>query len=243
MNEGMGMSILTLAVVAGLALSCQAGLPGAPTPTVTTPAPTSSLPPDQPGTVVPAGAEQAVALARADLARRLGLKTEAAIAVVSVEAVDWPDTSLGCPVPGMMYAQVITPGYRVTLCVSAGGQRYEYHTDQGTQAVLCQEGKRAGAMPAPTVVVTDPRVQRAVESARTDLARRLGVDPAAIVVVQVYADEFPAQDLGCPPPGTTGPTRPDQPAFVTGLEIRLAVGERQYVYRAHGSMVVYCGPG
>jgi hypothetical protein len=84
----------------------------------------------------PAGSEQAVRLAQEDLARKLGLASEA-IRVVSVEAVEWRDTSLGCPQPGMMYAQVITPGYRVVL--QAGGQRYDYHTDTGRFVVLYEK--------------------------------------------------------------------------------------------------------
>jgi hypothetical protein len=189
---------------------------------------------------VPPDAEKAVALARADLARRL--KTEAAIAVESVEAVDWPSTALGCPQPGMMYAQVITPGYKVILV--AGGQHYSYHTDQGTKAVLCEKETRPAGAPAPTVDLANPQAQRAAEAARADLAQRLNVDPANITVVQVYADDFPAQNLGCPA-GTPLPgvePGPVQPAFVTGLEIVLAVGEQQYLYRAHGGMVVFCGP-
>jgi len=74
---------------------------------------------------LPTGSEESIALAREDLAQRLGLTPEA-IRLVSVEAVDWPDASLGCPQPGMMYAQVITPGYRIIL--SASGENYEYHT-------------------------------------------------------------------------------------------------------------------
>ncbi|MDH7485450.1 MAG: hypothetical protein QHJ81_04145 [Anaerolineae bacterium] len=72
--------------------------------------------------------------ARQDLSRRLGIGIEE-IEVQSVEAVEWPDTSLGCPQPGMMYAQVITPGYRILL--RAGGQTYEYHSDR-QRAILCQ---------------------------------------------------------------------------------------------------------
>ncbi len=87
---------------------------------------------------VPSGAERILALAREDLARRLDLALDA-IRVVSVEAVDWRDASLGCPEPGMMYAQVITPGYRVVL--EAHGKRYEYHTDRGRQVVLCEDGR------------------------------------------------------------------------------------------------------
>ncbi len=82
----------------------------------------------------PAKAERVVQLARQDLAQKLGLEGEA-IRLVSVEAVEWSDTSLGCPQPGMMYAQVITPGFRVVL--AAQGQTYEYHTDLERSVVLC----------------------------------------------------------------------------------------------------------
>lgn len=82
----------------------------------------------------PADAEQLVRLAQEDLAQKLGLAPEA-IRLVSVEAVNWPDTSLGCPQPGMMYAQVITLGFRVVLEVE--GKKYEYHTDAGRFVVLC----------------------------------------------------------------------------------------------------------
>lgn len=68
-------------------------------------------------------------LALADLAAKLGV-TPDAITVKSVEPVEWPDASLGCPQPGMMYAQVITPGYRIVLEVN--GQSYEYHAGSGT---------------------------------------------------------------------------------------------------------------
>ncbi len=80
--------------------------------------------------------EPLVELAKADLADRTGIDKEQ-ITVVSVKAVDWPDASLGCPEPGMFYAQVITPGYKVVL--SHDGERYEYHTDRSSRVVLCQQ--------------------------------------------------------------------------------------------------------
>lgn len=79
-------------------------------------------------------AEQVIRLAREDLARRLGLALER-IRLVSVQAVQWHDASLGCPKPGMVYAQVITAGFRVVL--KARGQRYEYHTDTAESVILC----------------------------------------------------------------------------------------------------------
>jgi hypothetical protein len=96
------------------------------TPTPTPEATEVELPPQD---------EQVVKMARADLAERLDL-TSASIRLVSVEPVDWPDTSLGCPQPGMMYAQVITPGFRVVL--EAEGRTYEYHTDIDDRVILCQ---------------------------------------------------------------------------------------------------------
>ena len=73
--------------------------------------------------------------AKQDLAQRLSIPLDQ-IAIVKVEEVEWPDASLGCPEPGKMYAQVIIPGYRITL--SAKGQTYDYHADRGERVALCQ---------------------------------------------------------------------------------------------------------
>jgi hypothetical protein len=87
------------------------------------------------GVEPPAEAKEAVRLARENLAQKLGLAPET-VRLVSVEAVEWRDTSLGCPQRGMMYAQVITPGFRVVL--EAEGKKYDYHTDTGRFVVLCE---------------------------------------------------------------------------------------------------------
>jgi len=84
-------------------------------------------------TVTP-GTEAVVELARADLAERKGIDKEE-IVVVEVVEVDWPDTSLGCPEPGMMYLQVITPGYIILL--SYAGEIYRYHSDKVGSVVYC----------------------------------------------------------------------------------------------------------
>lgn len=51
----------------------------------------------------------------------------AEIAMAGAEHVEWPDSSLGNPQPGIMYSQIVTPGWRVFL--DARGQSYEYHTN------------------------------------------------------------------------------------------------------------------
>jgi hypothetical protein len=58
------------------------------------------------------------------------------IQLVSIEAIKWSDSSLGCPQEGYMYAQVITPGFLIML--EAKGQTYQYHTDQAANVVQCQ---------------------------------------------------------------------------------------------------------
>jgi hypothetical protein len=121
-----------------------------PAPTSTLqPAPTATAvpPPDAPAkepVALPEGAAPLVALARADLTAHLGADADQ-IALLSVEAVEWRDASLGCPQPGMMYAQVITPGYRVVLGV--GSQTYEYHTSTRTSVVLCETAPPAQIVP------------------------------------------------------------------------------------------------
>jgi len=83
------------------------------------------------------GSEDALATAIADLSEKSGVPP-AQITLVSMEAVEWNDASLGCPQEGFMYAQVITPGYLIML--EAGGQEFAYHTDQqGNNVVLCED--------------------------------------------------------------------------------------------------------
>lgn len=55
--------------------------------------------------------------------------------IVSSEAVTWNDSSLGCPKPGMVYSQVITPGLRVVI--EAGGHTYDYRFGRGDVPKLC----------------------------------------------------------------------------------------------------------
>jgi len=82
------------------------------------------------------GGETALAAAIADLSQQTGAATDT-ITLVSMEAKEWGDTSLGCPQEGFMYAQVITPGYLMVL--AAQDKTYEYHTDTKTNVVWCKK--------------------------------------------------------------------------------------------------------
>lgn len=78
--------------------------------------------------------------AREALANKLGVGPDTPSLIV-FEPVAWPDTSLGCPEPGKVYAQVITPGFRLVFEHTAGAeaQRLEYHTNEdGSVVVFCE---------------------------------------------------------------------------------------------------------
>jgi len=64
--------------------------------------------------------------ASVELADTLGIDVDD-VEIISVQQVEWPDSSLGCPKAGQNYLMVITPGFRVIL--EAGGQQVEYHTN------------------------------------------------------------------------------------------------------------------
>ena len=56
------------------------------------------------------------------------------------ESVQWSDASLGCPQEGMMYGQVITPGYK--LVFDYAGASHAVHTNSdGSHMVVCGDGK------------------------------------------------------------------------------------------------------
>ena|SRR5581483_10050832 len=111
--------------------------PLAPTTAPTPFASTTSEPRPSPASGTPVTdpiLAQLIAQAKADLAQQISVQSDA-ITVKSTQAMEWSDASLGCPKPGVMYIQVITPGYLIVL--QAGGKDYNYHTSM-TQVVLCE---------------------------------------------------------------------------------------------------------
>ena len=73
------------------------------------------------------GFEVALELLAANyLAGKLGVGANE-LTLVKANATEWSDTSLGCPKSGMMYAQVITPGYEITF--EHQGNNYAVHSN------------------------------------------------------------------------------------------------------------------
>ena len=85
-----------------------------------------------------------VQIALADAARRRQL-TPSTLQVALAEAVTWPDGSLGCPQPGMLYTQALVPGYRIRIL--AGNETLEYHASQRGQPVYCPASRITGPIP------------------------------------------------------------------------------------------------
>jgi hypothetical protein len=103
-----------------------AGYPGEPTVAAATP----NAMPARAG----AEADPMIALVKQDLAQRLSVSIDQ-ISVISAVTTEWPDASLGCPKAGLVYAQIVTPGYRITL--EQAQKQYDYHTGLKGLFVLC----------------------------------------------------------------------------------------------------------
>ncbi len=128
-----------------LATACAGGGPVPSAPTPSPPPPPAPSPSPGPPTPAPAGpatrppvtgipnAPAAALVARAALARQLGLEVSA-VAILRFEAVDWRDGCLEVETPGVMCTQVIVPGYRVLLEVA--GKQHEFNTDLSGQTVV-----------------------------------------------------------------------------------------------------------
>ena len=91
--------------------------------------------PESPASVEP-GLEPLITMTVDDLAERLGITT-ADITLVIAEAVVWPDASLGCPQPDMLYRQVPEDGALIILRVD--DREYEYHSGGGRDPFLCEQ--------------------------------------------------------------------------------------------------------
>lgn len=85
---------------------------------------------------LPPEAATLVAKAEEMLSQVPGVDPDAEITLLKAEAKQWRDSSLGCPREGMMYSQVITPGYLFVFQVGDDKQ-YEFHTDTRETIVLC----------------------------------------------------------------------------------------------------------
>ena len=85
--------------------------------------------------------------ALADAARRTAA-ARSTLKVISAERVVWPDGSLGCPEPGVVYTMAPVPGYRIR--VRSPDALLDYHASNRGRLVLCPSAQSGGPPAAPT---------------------------------------------------------------------------------------------
>lgn len=150
------------------------------------------------------------------------------ILVDTIRAVQWRDSSIGCPQPGRSYLQVITPGHKITLRVA--GQVHVVHEANG-RAMLCKRSKAVrGVTPQLELVWGEQIVE-----AREDLASRLGVAVEDIRLLGASPHTWDNEGLGCPDPATTYRSRP-----VEGYVLRLGHDGRRYTYHTDLHRTIPC---
>lgn len=153
---GCGVSQVKATEVPNLSPSDQNEIESFSTPIPATPPQSDDMPKDLPLSIprspsLPALIEKA----KADLAQRLSIPISQIKAIETKEAA-WPDTSLGCPQPDIVYAQIPTPGYLVTL--ENAGNKYEYHVGIHGNVLYCENptppfsGGPENGYPFPTLI-------------------------------------------------------------------------------------------
>ncbi len=201
----------------------------------------SSAPAEEAQPTEVAAPDALVEAVTADLAEQLDVSPDE-IEVVNAEAVEWPDSSLGCPQEGMMYMSVVTPGYRIVLKYE--GEIYAYHTGKNADKpfILCPD--EAGA-PAPAADTGGESMQSTSAAlaarAAADLAQRLDMDADQVKVVSVRAVEWRDGSLGCPSGGMMYPQ-----VITPGYLIVLSANGKKYEYHTNdwaGGVIKLCNQG
>jgi hypothetical protein len=175
--------------------------------------------------------EQAIDVARTELARALGVDP-ASLALVDAREREWRDASLGCPQRGVVYAQVVTPGYAMTF--RSGTARYSMHVGGG-RAVRCGTPIRGDARDGKIVRGGALEGLKMAEQARADLATRLGVPTDQVTIDFFRPTTWPDERLGCDTTDT-----PPSPQPTRGFVIQLSSGGKTYEYHSDVTRVVSC---
>lgn len=186
-------------------------------------------------TPVGSAPESVLAAVRAAVATAAGSGADE-VTILETRAVEFSSTALGCPEPGMMYAQVITPGYIVIA--EAGGERYEFHTNTtGDQVVQCEPTTEESGEVEQTV---EPAENGVVEAAADAVSRETGLEPSELTPVSTKEAQWPDSSLGCPQSDQSY-VQKVTPGYV--MVFSTDTGERYEVHTdAEGKAVVLCLP-
>ncbi|MCZ6536273.1 MAG: hypothetical protein O7C03_04525 [Gammaproteobacteria bacterium] len=139
--------------------------------------------------------EAAARLAVDALSKKLSVEPDS-VEVVHVAAMEWPNSSLGCPRPGMQYLQVITRGWLALL--QTGKKAYRVHIGN-KQAIVCDKPLKSTLPHGPTALA-GMHIRDLMQTAKKDLAQRLGVAPTEVSISRIESVTWPDSALGCPVP-------------------------------------------
>ena len=150
----------------------------------------------------------------------------------TIRAVNWRDSSIGCPKPGQAYGQVITPGYKVTLRI---GNQFHFVHAAGNNVFVCESAGKTNFS------AVDNQRQlvwgKQMIWARKDLASRLGLAEDQVIVRSSQAREFEDGSLDCPEPGKTYQTGKRD-----GYVLTLTAAGREYHYHTDLETTILCPP-
>ena len=80
--------------------------------------------------------------AMGDLAQRVG-QEPVGVRIIAAQRVTWPDAGLGCPKPGLAYAQVLTEGIQLLLLFER--EKFDYPIF-GIHGLLCENARTGQAL-------------------------------------------------------------------------------------------------
>ena len=187
---------------------------------------------DQPPAIAePAAAAKPENVAKKVVADFLSLPMDG-VSLVSLEAEEFNDSSLGCPEPGMSYLQALTSGYRVVL--EADGRRFDVRVSAG-HGRICHRHKPRGA-PTPADESADRApVTSQIDLARQDLARLLDTESTRISVLGIRSVNTRTVVDDCS-------VNCDPGAEQCGYIIALLHDGRRYDYHADQEVISPCTP-
>lgn len=202
-----------------------AGLPG-PADLVT-PSPQSGP------VLIPAPAQPLLERALDDLAAQLSVSSSS-IRVLRLERATWTSIDLGCgEAPATAVSNLEIEGFRFLL--QAGGETYEYHTDDRSSVRLCETVGRVAGETEDLTLEVDPVAAGTVALAQRRLADQLDLPQSRIRVVDVMPVTWTDSSLGCPQPGQVY-----APITIEGYRILLAAGEDEYIFHSDSTQVLAC---
>ncbi|HET6628264.1 MAG TPA: hypothetical protein VFG91_00655 [Woeseiaceae bacterium] len=153
--------------------------------------------------------------------------------LLRIEPVEWRDSGIGCPDPGMDYLHVITPGH-FALVRDASGATHRVHMAGGSGFVCEQDRAKSVQKVQPLPTFSQSQLEAL---ARADLARRLGVPPGEISLLGTRPTEWPDASLGC-----AGDEAAPAGGASKGFVVTLSHAGRRYTYHTDLRRAIPCPP-